>query len=218
MFVFLLCLVCLSSGQAKARYDWRLSKECSPSGATLHDFKIRNVTEDSEIDLRLLTGGKLTLIVNVATYCEFTSQYLELNDLQSKFGPSGFQVIGFPCNQFNKEEPGLKGEILHGVMHVRPGNGFIPNFPITKKVDVNGKDQHSIFTFLKNACSVSPQSLFAKREQLNYDHLHVNDIRWNFEKFLVSPSGAPLRRYHSSIKPSQLEGDIEQFLLFSNFK
>lgn len=218
MFVFLLCLVCLSSGQAKARYDWRLSKECTPAGANFHDFKIRNVTEDAEIDFRLLSGGKLTLIVNVATYCEYTSQYLELNDLQNKFGPSGFQVIGFPCNQFNKEEPGAKGEILNGITHVRPGKGFVPNFPITRKVDVNGKDQHQIYTFLKTACPVSPQSLFAKREQLNYDHLHVNDIRWNFEKFLVSPSGAPLRRYHSSIKPSQLEGDIEQFLLFSNFK
>ncbi|XP_018495525.1 glutathione peroxidase 3-like [Galendromus occidentalis] len=218
MFVFLLCLVCLSSGQAKARYDWRLSKECTPSGSNLHDFKIRNVTEDAEIDFRLLTGGKLTLIVNVATYCEYTSQYLELNDLQKKFGPSGFQVIGFPCNQFNKEEPGSKIEILNGVLHVRPGKGFVPNFPLTRKVDVNGKEQHAIYTFLKNACPVSPQSLFAKREQLYYDHLHVNDIRWNFEKFLVSPSGAPLRRYHSSIKPSQLEGDIEQFLLFSSFK
>lgn len=218
MFVFLLCLVCLSSGQAKARYDWRLSKECTPAGSTLHDFKIRNVSEDAEIDFRLVAGAKLTLIVNVATYCEFTSQYLELNDLQNKYGPSGFQVVAFPCNQFNKEEPGVKGEILNGVMHVRPGKGYVPNFPITKKIDVNGKDQHAIYAFLKTACPVSPQSLFAKREQLNYDHLHVNDIRWNFEKFLVSPSGAPLRRYHSSIKPSQLEGDIEQFLLFSNFK
>ncbi|XP_022669930.1 epididymal secretory glutathione peroxidase-like [Varroa jacobsoni] len=218
MFIYLLCLVCLASGQVRARYDWRLSKQCIPTNGALQDFKIRNVTEESDLDLHVLTAGKLTLVVNVATYCEYTTQYLELNELQSKYGPSGFQIIGFPCNQFNKEEPGYKGEILNGVMHVRPGRGYVPNFPIARKIDVNGKDQHAIYTFLKAACPVSPQSLFAKREQLNYDHVHVNDIRWNFEKFLVSPSGAPLRRYHSSIKPSQLEGDIEQFLLFSNFK
>jgi len=208
----------LASGQAKAKYDWRLSKECVPASGSLHDFKLKNVSEDGDVDLRVIAQSKLTLVINVATYCDYTSQYLELNDLQTKYGPSGFQVVAFPCNQFNKEEPGVKSEILDGIMHVRPGKGYTPNFPITKKIDVNGKDQHKVYSFLKSACPVSPQSLFAKREQLFYDHIHVNDIRWNFEKFLVSPSGQPLRRYHSSIKPSQLDQDIEQFLLFSGFK
>lgn len=127
-----------------------------------------------------------------------------------------FTVLGFPCNQFGKQEPGANGdEIYNGIKHVRPGNNFEPNFPIFKKIDINGENEHPIFAYLKSACP-STRNFFSDSGKLFYKPLKVNDVRWNFEKFLVSKSGKPYMRYDAATKPSEIESDI-QFLLMEDF-
>lgn len=121
-------------------------------------------------------------------------------------------MLAVPCNQFGGQEPGSKMEILKGIEHVRPGNGFRPTFPFTNKIEVNGDDVHPLYEYLKNACPHSPQKAFSKKLRLNYDSFHISDIRWNFEKILVNKNGRPIRRYHASVTPQQLETDIESAL------
>ena len=105
-------------------------------------------------------------------------------------------------------EPGDGREILNGLKHVRPGNGFEPNFEFTRKVQVNGKDEEPIYSFLKKSCP-SPRKQFTDKKLLNYDPLHSRDIRWNFEKFLIAPwTGQVFRRYDHSTPVEELVEDI----------
>lgn len=98
---------------------------------------------------------------------------------------------------------------------VRPGMqrgyNFYPFFPLTKKLEVNGKDAHPIFKHLKRACP-APWEEFWPSEKLLYEPKHGSDIRWNFEKWLIAKDGQPFRRYHSYTEPYNLEQDIN-FLL-----
>ena len=98
--------------------------------------------------------GDVTLVLNVATYCGFTFQYLHLNGLMREFATGkykcGFSVLAFPCNQFMHQEPGANyQEIYNGLMFIRPGYGFKPSFPLFQKIEVNGKNEDQIYTFLK---------------------------------------------------------------------
>lgn len=98
--------------------------------------------------------GDVSLVLNVATYWGYTFQYLHLNALMKEFSTGkykcGFSVLAFPCNQFMYQEPGTNSkEILNGLKCVRPGNGFQPHFPLFQKIQVNGKDEDQIYTFLK---------------------------------------------------------------------
>lgn len=118
-------------------------------------------------------------------------------------------MLGFPCNQFGKQEPGGSGEeILNGIRHVRPGNNFQPNFPLFQKMDVNGETQHPLFQLLKGHCP-SPVSKFRPRDRLFYSPQDNNDIRWNFEKILIDRDGTPLRRYEPGFLPVNITSDIE---------
>lgn len=97
------------------------------------------------------------------------------------------------------------------IKHVRPGDNFVPNFQMFAKSDVNGKNQNPIYEFLKSRCpSVRPE--FQAAYKLYYDPYHQDDIRWNFEKFLLDHKGQPVRRYDESLDPMQLVPDID-FLL-----
>lgn len=110
------------------------------------------------------------------------------------------------------QEPGADAnEILNGIKHVRPGNGFEPNFTLMKKVDVNGNNEHPLFTYLKSFCPATRET-FVPPEHLHYDPIKSNDIRWNWEKFLITKKGKPFMRYDPSTKPNNLKSDIE-FLL-----
>ena len=98
--------------------------------------------------------GAVTLVLNVATYCKFTYQYPGLNALIQAFPPGryrcGFSIMAFPCNQFMHQEPGTDyKEIFSGLIFVRPGYGFKPLFPLFQKIEVNGKNEDQIYTFLK---------------------------------------------------------------------
>lgn len=145
-----------------------------------------------------------------------TSHYLSLNALVEKYANYPFKVLGFPCNQFFNQEPGSNGtEILQGLQHVRPGNGFKPNFHMFAKTQVNGREQNPIYTFLKSRCT-SPKEEFSTSWRLLYEPKHARDIRWNFEKFLVDSTGAPIWRYQPSVNPELIASDIDQLLGISN--
>ncbi|KAM7417951.1 hypothetical protein PAMA_017543 [Pampus argenteus] len=127
--------------------------------------------------------------------------------------PLGLVVLGFPCNQFGKQEPGQRHEILPGLKHVRPGNGFVPNFLLFEKGDVNGNDEQKVFTFLKNSCPPVGDNFYNPTGRLFWEPLKMSDIKWNFEKFLVGPDGKPVMRWHPSITVSEIHIHIRKYLL-----
>uniref|UniRef100_A0A8C0ULK8 glutathione peroxidase n=1 Tax=Cyanistes caeruleus TaxID=156563 RepID=A0A8C0ULK8_CYACU len=139
--------------------------------------------------------GKTVLFVNYVGK--------ELNALQDELRSQGVVVLGFPSNQFGKQEPGQNSEILPALKYVRPGGGFVPNFQLFQKGDVNGAKEQKIFTFLKNACPPVAEE-FGNPNKLFWEPLRNHDIKWNFEKFLVSPEGVPIMRwYHrTNISPT----------------
>ena len=124
--------------------------------------------------------GKALLVVNVASKCGLTPQYTGLEQLQERLGDKGFTVLGFPCNQFGGQEPGTAEEI-----QTFCATNYGVTFPIYEKVDVNGSHQHPIFAELTKVADASGEA---------------GDIKWNFEKFLVSPDGA-VTRFRPTVTP-----------------
>ncbi|XP_016076100.1 PREDICTED: epididymal secretory glutathione peroxidase-like [Miniopterus natalensis] len=156
-------------------------------------------------------AGKHVLFVNVATYCGLTVQYPELNTLQEELKPFGLVVLGFPCNQFGKQEPGENSEILPGLKYVRPGGGYVPSFQLFEKGDVNGEKEQKVFTFLKQSCP-HPSELLGSFKHISWEPIKVQDIRWNFEKFLVGPDGVPVMRWFHRAPVSDVKSDIRTYL------
>uniref|UniRef100_A0A3P9KDG1 Glutathione peroxidase n=1 Tax=Oryzias latipes TaxID=8090 RepID=A0A3P9KDG1_ORYLA len=147
-----------------------------------------------------------------AAHGSWNPAHSELNALHEELKPLGFTIVGFPCNQFGKQEPGQNHEILPGLRHVRPGNGFVPNFLLFNKGDVNGKYEQDVFTFLKGGCPPVGED-FGNTDRLFWEPLKIGDIKWNFEKFLVGPEGKPVMRWHPSVNVSTVRTDIRHFLL-----
>jgi len=137
-------------------------------------------------------AGKVVLIVNTASKCGFTPQYKGLEALYQKYKDKGLVILGFPCNQFGKQEPGDSSkisefcEINYGV-----------TFPLFDKVDVNGSEAHPLFTFLKEE---KPGILGSK------------NIKWNFTKFLVNRQGQVVKRFAPVSTPEQIDGEISKLL------
>ena len=125
--------------------------------------------------------GRAVLVVNVASKCGLTSQYSGLEWLHEHYADRGFTVLGVPCNQFMGQEPGTDEEIGRFC-----SVSYGATFPMTTKVDVNGDDRHP---------------LYEKLVSVPDDEGHTGDIRWNFEKFLVSPSGEIVARFHPKTEP-----------------
>ncbi len=138
------------------------------------------------VDLAQYEGRPL-LIVNTASKCGFTPQYDGLQELYEEFGPQGLVVLGFPCDQFAHQEPGDDAEIEE---FCRINHGV--TFPLSTKVDVNGKGTHPVFAFLKERTG----------------GLLGSSIKWNFTKFLVAPDGTTVTRYAPKTKPEELTDDI----------
>ncbi|CAI4947146.1 CRE_HP_G0108380.mRNA.1.CDS.1 [Saccharomyces cerevisiae] len=136
--------------------------------------------------------GKVVLIVNVASKCGFTPQYKELEELYKKYQDKGFVILGFPCNQFGKQEPGSDEQITEFCQL-----NYGVTFPIMKKIDVNGSNADSVYNYLKNQ----------KAGLLGF-----KGIKWNFEKFLVDSNGKVVQRFSSLTKPSSLDQEIQSLL------
>lgn len=156
------------------------------------DYSIPVTTLRGEVTDLSEHQGKVLLIVNTASRCGFTPQYAGLERLHQELGEQGLVVLGFPCNQFGKQEPGSEEEIGE-FCQVNYG----VSFPMFAKVDVNGSDAHPLFEQLKDA---APGLLGSK------------GIKWNFTKFLVARDGTVLRRFGSRTTPEDLRGDVEQAL------
>lgn len=145
---------------------------------TVYDFKARTI-DGREVSLAEYKG-KVLLIVNVASRCGFTPQYRGLEELYERFGKDGFEVLGFPCNQFGGQEPGSP-EVIAEFCSTTYG----VTFPLFEKIAVNGPDRHPLYSELTQVADASGRA---------------GDIEWNFEKFLVVPGGA-VQRFRPKTKP-----------------
>ena len=133
--------------------------------------------------------GKTLLIVNVASECGFTPQYEGLETLYRQFKARDFVVLGFPCNQFGRQEPGSAKDIREFC-----DDRYRITFPLFAKIDVNGRNTHPLYRYLKSA----------KRGLLGREA-----IAWNFTKFLVDKNGHVVKRYGSRRTPEEIEKDVE---------
>lgn len=133
---------------------------------------------------------KVVLVVNTASKCGFTPQYEGLEKLYEEYKDKGLEILGFPCNQFANQEPGGKDEIDACLLNYGVG------FQMFDKVNVNGKDAHPIFEYLKKEL---PGTLGGR-------------IKWNFTKFLIDKDGSPIKRFAPATKPEKLEKDIQALL------
>ncbi len=125
--------------------------------------------------------GKALLLVNVASRCGLTPQYTALEALQRSYAPRGFTVIGFPCNQFGKQEPGSASDI-----ETFCSTTYGVTFPMMEKIDVNGDSRHAIYQQLTPVADAGG---------------HRGDIRWNFEKFVISADGRQIARFDPEVAP-----------------
>jgi len=157
---------------------------------TVHDFNAKTI-DGTDVSLSGYRG-KVLLIVNVASRCGFTPQYEGLQKLYGQYHDRGFEVLGFPCNQFGGQEPGTDPEIKN-FCSVNYG----VNFPLFAKIEVNGDNTHPLYRFLKDA----RRGLFGTQR-----------IKWNFTKFLVERNGVPVKRYSPQDKPENIAQDIERLL------
>ena len=136
--------------------------------------------------------GKVLLIVNTASECGFTPQYAGLQTLQDTYQTRGFDVLGFPCNQFGKQEPG-DAEQIGAFCESR----FHVTFPMFEKIDVNGADAHPLYKWLT---SEKPGLLGTQA------------IKWNFTKFLTDREGRVVARYSPQTEPAAIKADIEKLI------
>lgn len=157
---------------------------------SIYDFTLSRLDGSEE---RLATyRGKVLLIINTASKCGFTPQYAGLEVLYRKFKDRGFEVLGFPCNQFGNQEPGDAAaigefcELNYGV-----------SFPLFAKIEVNGANAHPLYVYLKHKAN---------------GILGTEAIKWNFTKFLVDRTGKVVGRFASATKPEELIGEIETLL------
>ena len=132
-------------------------------------------------------AGKLVLVVNTASHCGFTPQYAGLEALYKKYADRGLVVLGFPCNQFGKQEPG-DADAIEQTCHINYG----VSFPMFAKVEVNGAGTHPVFRYLKDAL---PGVLGGR-------------VKWNFTKFLIGRDGKPLKRFAPISTPEKMEAAI----------
>lgn len=132
--------------------------------------------------------SKVLLIVNTASKCGFTPQYEALEALHRKLGNRGFEVLGFPCNQFGGQEPGDADEIANFCKLT-----YDVTFPVLGKVNVNGENASPLFDWMKGE---APGLMGSKA------------VKWNFTKFLIDRDGKVVRRYAPQDKPQKIEADI----------
>ncbi len=146
---------------------------------SIYDVKVSSLDGDPA-DLSAYQG-KALLIVNVASECGLTPQYAGLQQLHEEYGTRGFEVLGFPCNQFGAQEPGTPEEIATFCE-----TNYGVDFPLFEKIEVNGDGRHPLYQQLTEVADAEGVS---------------GDIRWNFEKFLVSADGEIVARFAPLIEP-----------------
>ena len=154
------------------------------------DFQVKK-PDGTDLDLSE-KQGKVLLVVNTASKCGFTPQYDGLEELYKKYADQGFEVLGFPCNQFGGQEPGNAEEIDQFCKV-----NFGVTFPLMQKVEVNGDNASPLFDWMK---SEAPGLMGSKT------------IKWNFTKFLIDRDGNVVRRYAPQDAPAKIDKDIAKLL------
>lgn len=153
-------------------------------------YQLTATSLDGQLISMVDYAGKVVLVVNTASQCGFTPQYGGLEALYKKYAARGFVVLGFPCNQFGKQEPGGADEISR-TCYINYGNYGV-SFPMFEKVEVNGAAAHPVFRYLKKEL---PGVLGGR-------------IKWNFTKFLIGRNGKPLKRFAPMTTPEKIEAAI----------
>jgi len=161
-----------------------------PHASDLYEFSAVTLTGET-IELARYRG-KVVLVVNTASRCGFTPQYAGLEALYQKFHERGLEVLGFPCNQFGRQEPGAPAEIAAFCEQ-----NYGVSFRMFGKVEVKGANAHPLFKWLTQ---VAPGLLGTRA------------IKWNFTKFLLGRDGSVRKRYAPQTAPADLEADIEALL------
>ena len=179
--------------------------------ATIYDYKAI-ASNGKEIDFADFKG-KVLMIINTASKCGFTPQFDGLEELNEKYADRGLVMLGFPCNQFANQDPGTDSEITE---FCRVNYGV--TFQIMKKIDVNGKDEHPLFTFLKEqAPKEELKGLKAKAAAAIFSKMSKSvekdsDIKWNFTKFLINKKGQVIARFEPTEKIENIAKQIEELL------
>ena len=157
---------------------------------SIYDFVVK-AQDGSDVSLDTYRG-KVLLIVNTATGCGFTPQYVGLQELYNKYRDQGFEILDFPCNQFGNQAPGSDDEI-----HEFCVGRFSMTFPQFSKIDVNGKDESPLYTFLKSK---------------HKGGLLGSKIKWNFTKFLVDREGNVVDRFAPTTEPKDIDAKVAALL------
>jgi glutathione peroxidase len=160
------------------------------ANSSLYDIDVKTIGGDTQS--LAAYRGKTLLIVNVASHCGFTPQYEGLEALFRKYKEQGLVVLGFPCNQFGRQEPGTESEIQQFCT-----SSYDVTFPLFAKIDVNGPGTHPLYERLKSS-----------RPGL----LGTEAIKWNFTKFLVNARGEVVARFAPSDTPRRIERDVTKLL------
>lgn len=158
--------------------------------ASIYDFEV-NTISGKPVPLSDYKG-KVLLIVNTASKCGFTPQFSGLETLYKSFHEQGLEVLGFPCNQFLKQDPGSDSEISEFC-----SLNYGVTFPMFSKIDVNGDNAHPLYNYLKSEAK---------------GLLGSEKIKWNFTKFLVNREGEVIKRYAPNTEPKDIEKDIKALL------
>src|SRR5699024_1376551 len=156
---------------------------------SVHEFSAKTINgeEKEPADYR----GKALLIVNTASECGFTPQFEGLQKLYDEYNEKGLEILGFPCNQFGGQDPGSDEEISEFC-----SMNYGVTFPMFSKVDVKGDQAHPLFRYLTEETK----------------GILVDQIKWNFTKFLVDPDGNVVNRFSPQTKPENITKDIEKVL------
>ncbi|GAA4834080.1 glutathione peroxidase [Paenibacillus vulneris] len=159
--------------------------------------------------------GKVLVIVNTASKCGFTPQYTDLQKLYERYNSQGLEILGFPCNQFNEQEPGSNEEV-QSFCQVNYG----VQFPMFEKTDVRGRDAHPLFRYLTEQApfegfdlsNASGRLLHAFLQEKQPELLVGDEVKWNFTKFLVDRDGHIVERFEPAVEPMDMEPAIESLL------
>lgn len=160
------------------------------SNESIYDFEAKDI--NGVVKKLSEYKGNALLVVNTASKCGFTPQFNGLEKLYKDYNSKGFQVLGFPCNQFGGQEPGNETEIQNFC-----SLSYNVSFPMFSKIEVNGSNAHPLYKYLKKNSK---------------GFLGTEFIKWNFTKFLIGKNGEVLKRYAPTDTPEEIAKDLEELL------
>lgn len=180
---------------------------------SIYDFQVNSI--DGKAVQLSVYRGKVLLIVNTASRCGYSHQFTGLQELYENYHDQGFEILGFPCNQFNEKEPGSNMEVEEFCK-----SSFGVTFPLFEKSDVRGPFAHPLFQYLTGEAPFQGFDTQSSNGQWmkdflqeKYPDVYAGDgIKWNFSKFLIGRDGQVYGRYEATIEPFELESDVKSLL------